>query len=113
MAGDGDAQHLALDPAVEALRHPVRARRAGPGLPVLDLEIAAEPLEALGGEAAAAVGEHARDPEGEGRERLLQEGPRAGARLGLLVLDREVDRAGAAVDGPQQEPPPPPPPARP
>ena len=101
VAGDRDAQHLALDPAVEALRHAVRARRVGPGLAVLDAELAAELLEALGGEAAAAIRQHVRDPEGEGGERLLQEGP--GAGLGLLVLDRQVDRARAPVDGHEQE----------
>src|SRR3712207_3194147 len=102
VAGDGDPQHLALDPAVEALRHPVRARRVGPGLAVLDAELAAELLEALGGEAAAAIRQHVRDPEGEGRERLLEEGPSTG--LGLVVLDREVDRARALVEGHEQEP---------
>jgi hypothetical protein len=59
-------------------------------------------LEALGGEAGAPVGEHVRDPEREGRERLLEEGP--GAGLGLVVPDRQVDRARAPVDGHEQEP---------
>src|SRR3954452_3996846 len=81
MAGHGEPEHLALDPAVEALRHPVRARRVGPGLAVLDAELAAELREALGGEAAAAIRQHVRDPEGKGGERLLEEGP--GAGLGL------------------------------
>src|SRR4051812_37105595 len=58
VAGHRDAQHLALDPAVEALRHPVRARRVGPGLAVLDAEPSAGPLETLGREARAAVGDH-------------------------------------------------------
>jgi hypothetical protein len=48
-------------------------------------------LEALGGEAAAAIGEHARDSEREGRERVLQEGP--GAGLGLAVTHRQMDEA--------------------
>ncbi len=52
VAGDGDAQHLALDAAVEALRHPVRARGVGPRLAVLDAELPASLLEALGREAA-------------------------------------------------------------
>jgi len=56
-AGDRDAEHLALDPAVAAFRHPVRARRAGPRLAVLDALLAASRLEALGGEAGAAVGQ--------------------------------------------------------
>src|ERR671916_3166716 len=102
VAGDGDPEHLALDPAVEALDHPVRAWRVGPGLAVLDTELAAELLEALGGEAAAAIRQPVRDPEGEGRGRLLEEGP--GAGLSLVVLDREVDRARASVDGHELEP---------
>ena len=62
--------------------------------------LAAGRLEALGGEAAAAVGQHVRDPEGEGGERLRQEGP--STRLGLGVLDRQVDEARAAIDGHEQ-----------
>src|SRR3954463_11177150 len=101
MAGHGDPEHLALDAAVEALRHPVRARRVGPGLAVLDGARAAELLEALGGEAAAAIRQHVRDPEGEGGERRLEEGHSTG--LGLVVLDRQVDEARAPVDGHEQE----------
>ncbi len=100
MAGHRDAQHLALDPAVEALDHAVRARRVGPGLAVLDAELAAAPLEPPGRETGATVGQQARDPEREGGERLLQEG--LGAGLGLVVLDREVDGARATVDGDEQ-----------
>src|SRR5689334_24440985 len=101
VAGDGDPEHLPLHAPVEALDRPVRARRVGLGLAVLDAELAAAPLEAVGREAGAAVGQQVRDPEREGRERLLQEG--LGAGLGLLVLDRQVHRAGAAVDGDEQE----------
>ena len=100
VAGDGDAEHLPLHATVEALDHAVRARRVGLGLAVLDAELAAALLEALGREAAAAIGQQARDAEREGRERLLQEG--LGAGLGLLVLDRQVHGAGAAVDGDEQ-----------
>jgi hypothetical protein len=67
---------------------------------VLHAELAAVLLEALGGEAGAAVGQHVRDPEREGGDRRLEEG--LGAGLGLVVLDREVDEAGAAVDGDEQ-----------
>src|SRR4051812_1370480 len=100
MAGHGEPEHLALDAAVETLDHPVRARRVGPGLAVLDAARAAELLKALGGEAAAAVGQHVGDLEGKGGERRLQESP--GAGLGLVVLDRQVDEARAAVDGHEQ-----------
>src|SRR4051794_41388465 len=74
VAGDGDAEHLPLHATIEALDHAVRARRVGLGLPVLDAEVAAALLEPLGCEAAAAIGQDAGDAEGEGRERLLQEG---------------------------------------
>src|SRR3954447_23930249 len=94
-AGDGDAEHLPLHAAVEALGRAVGARRAGPGLAVLDAGLAAALPEALGRGAGAAVGREVRDPEREGRDRLLQEGLRAG--LGLAVLDREVDPPGAPV----------------
>ena len=47
---------------------------------------AAGPLKALGGGAGAAVGQHVRDAEREGRERLLEERPRA--RPGPLIPDR-------------------------
>ena len=100
VAGDGDAEHLPLHATVEALDHAVRARGVGLGLAVLDAELAAALLEALGREAAAAIGQEAGDAEGEGRDRLLQEG--LGASLGLLVLDRQVHGAGAAVDGDEQ-----------
>src|SRR3712207_9469768 len=45
VAGDGDAEHLALHAAVEALRHAVGARRAGPRLAVLHAVVAARLLE--------------------------------------------------------------------
>src|SRR5690349_2814411 len=69
VAGDGDPEHLSLHAPVEALHRPVRARRAGLGLAVLDAELAAALLEAVGREAGAAVGQQVRDPEREGRER--------------------------------------------
>jgi hypothetical protein len=103
VAGHRDAEHLALHAPVEALDHAVRPRRVGPGLAVLDAVLPAGPLEAVGGEAAAAVGQvgqHPGDPEREGGERLPQE--RGGAGLGLLVPDRQVHGAGAAVDGHEQ-----------
>src|SRR3954447_11299080 len=93
-AGDGDAEHLPLHAPVEALGRAVGARRAGPGLAVLAAGLAAALPEALGREAAAATGREAGDAEGE-------EGP--GGGLGLLVLDREVDPAGAPAGGDERE----------
>jgi hypothetical protein len=97
VAGDQDPQHLALHPAVEALDHPVGFRGVGLGLAVLDAELPAHVLEPVGGEARAAVGQQVGDLEREGGDRLLEERHRAG--LGLVVLDRQVHRARAAVDG--------------
>jgi hypothetical protein len=53
------------------------------------------------GEAAAIVGQHVGDAEGEGGRGFAQEGD--GAFLGLVVLDSEVDGAGSAVDGDVEE----------
>src|SRR3954451_23491247 len=88
VAGDGDAERLAPDPAVEAPDRAVGARRAGPGLAVPDAELPAGLLEAVGREAAAAVGRRARDPEREGGRHLPRE--RGGAGLGPVALDRRV-----------------------
>ncbi len=93
---DGDAEHLAADAAVEALHHAVRVRRIGFGVAVLRAEFGAGPGEGRG-EAAAVVGQHVGEAEGEGGRGLPQEGD--GAPLGLVVLDREVHRARAPVDG--------------
>jgi hypothetical protein len=71
---DGDAEHLAADPAVEALHHAVRVGRVGPGMPVFRVEFGAGLGEGRG-EAAAVVGQHVGEPEGEGR-RGLAVGPR-------------------------------------
>src|SRR3712207_7256973 len=53
----------------------------------------------------SAVGEHVRDLEGEGADRLVQEGNRAGGQF--VVVDGQVHPAGAAVDGDIQVPFPP------
>src|SRR3954447_12343326 len=87
-----------LHAPVEALDHAVGARRVGPGLAVLDAEVAAALLEALGREAAAAIGQEAGEAKGEGRDRLLREG--LGGGLGLLVLDRQVWREPRAAGFP-------------
>jgi hypothetical protein len=101
MARDGDAEHLALHAAVEALDHAVGLGRVGLGLAVLHLQFAAGVLEAIGGEARAAVGEHVCDLERESRDRLFQEGDRA--VRGLVILDRQMHGARAAVDGHREE----------
>ena len=97
MAVDRDAWHLALDAAVEALDHPVGLGRGRLGLARLLAERATGQFKPVRGEAAASVGQGMRDPEREGDERLLEEGH--GPGLGLAVLDRQVPRAGAAIDG--------------
>ncbi len=48
-------------------------------------------------ETAAIIGQHVGEAKRKRRCGFAQEGD--GAALGLVVLDREVDRAGAAVDG--------------
>jgi hypothetical protein len=58
---------------------------------VLDAVLPAGLLEALGGEAAAAVGEHVRDPEREGRERLPRKA-RALASVSSSLTARWTER---------------------
>ena len=53
-------------------------------------------LEPVGCKTGAAVGQHMVDPEGEGLDGLFEEGDRTA--LGLVVLDRQVDKAGGPVD---------------
>ena len=100
MARDGDAEHLTLDASIEALDHTVGARGVGLGLAMLDAEIPAGLFKAVGGEAAAAVGQHVRDVEGKDLERLLEEGP--GTGFSLVVLDRQMHGARASVDRHEQ-----------
>ena len=50
-----DGQDLAPDAAVEALDHAVGFGRVGFGLAVVDAQVAAGRLEAVGGEAAAVI----------------------------------------------------------
>jgi hypothetical protein len=63
---------------------------------VLRAEFVADPGEG-GREAGAVVGQHVGEAEGEGGGGFSQE--RDGALLGLVVLDGQVDGAGAPVDG--------------
>src|SRR5215210_3325484 len=63
---------------------------------VLGAEFGADPGEG-GGEAAAVVGQHVGEAEGDGGGGLTEEGD--GALLGLVVFDGEVDGAGAPVNG--------------
>ena len=71
---EGDAQHLALHPPVEALHHTVGAGRVGLRLAVLHAVLLAGVLEGVSRETGTAVGQHMRDPKRQGRERLLEEG---------------------------------------
>ena len=61
VAMNGDAQHLVLHPAVEALDPAVGLGCIGLGPAVLDLELAAGGLEGVGGEAGATIGEPVSD----------------------------------------------------
>ena len=97
MAVDRDAQHLALNAPVEALHQTIGLRRVGPRLAVLHLQLrqaASKP---------SAVKQEPRSVstwvtlKGNARHRLLQEGDRAGGQL--VILDRQVHPARAAVDG--------------
>jgi hypothetical protein len=102
VAGDRDAQHLALHTPIEAFDHAIGFRRVGPCRAMLHAERSARRLEAIGREARSAVGEHMGDLEGEGLDRFFQKGHRRGGRL--IILDGEMDEAGGAVDGHVQIP---------
>ena len=81
----------------KALHHPIRARRVGPRRAMRHTQRLTGSLKAVGCKAGTAVGQHMGDPEGEVLDGLLEKGDRAA--LGLIVLDRQVDEAGGAVDG--------------
>ena len=102
VAGDCNAQHLPLDTPVEALDHAIGFGRIRPRFAVLHPKLLARGLKAVSREARAAVGKHMGDLEGEGPDRLLQEGH--GAALGLIILHRQVDEAGGTIDGDIQVP---------
>ena len=93
---DGNAQHLAADAAIEALHHAIGLRRVGSGVPIRRTELGTDFGEGRG-EATAVISQHVGQAEREGGGCLAQEGN--GALLGLVVLDGEMDRARAAVDG--------------
>lgn len=73
VAVEGDARHRPLLPPVEALHHAIGLWRAGPGFARLDTLPLAGALEAIYPEAGAAVGQHVRDAERQGRRRLVEE----------------------------------------
>ena len=101
MAVDRDAQHLALHPPVEALHETVGLRRVGLGLAVLHLQLTAGVFKTISRKAGSSVRQHVGDLEGERADRLFQEGDRAGGQL--IVFDRQVHPARAAVDGDIEE----------
>ncbi len=104
---DVDAQHLAADPAVEALDHAVGLRCAWLGVAVLRAQGDAGLGESWR-EATAIVGQHTivgqhmGELEGECSRCLAQEVD--GTPFGLVVLDRKMDGTRAAVDGDEQKP---------
>ena len=63
---------------------------------VLGAEFGAD-LGKGGGKAAAVIGQHVGEAEGEGRRSFAEEGN--GTLLGLVVFDGEMDGAGAPVNG--------------
>jgi len=89
---------LAMRPGA-ALDHAVGLGRAGPDVAVLRAKAGAGFGERRA-EAAAVVGQHVGQAEGERRAGLAQGGD--GAVLGFVVLDGEMDGARAAVDGDEQ-----------
>ena len=99
MRVEGDLQHLGADPAVEALHHAVRLRRARLGVAALGAELGASSGESRR-EAAAVVGQHVGELERERRRGFSEKGD--GAPFRLVVLDGQVDGAGPAVDGDEQ-----------
>src|SRR3712207_5440121 len=76
---------------------PFPAQRIRAVLAMLYAWALARNLKAISREARAAVGQHVRDLEGKGSDRLLQEGHCAALRL--VILDGELDEARAMVDG--------------
>src|SRR4051794_11590536 len=66
VAGDRDAQHLALDASVEALHHAIGFRRVGPRRAMDHAKLLASSLKPISRKAGAAVGQHMGDLEGEG-----------------------------------------------
>jgi len=99
MEFDVDAEHLAADAAIEALEHAVGLGRAWPDVVVLRAQFVAGLGESSGKEAAVG-GRHFGEAERKGGCGLAQKGD--GALLGLVVLEREVDGAQAAVESDEQ-----------
>src|SRR5689334_976854 len=93
---DGDGEHFGDDAAIEALDHAIGLWRTW-----LDMAIRCPKLGTnLGkgpGEAATVVCQYICHVEGQGSGRFAQESD--GTGFGFIVLDGEMDRARAAVDG--------------
>jgi len=93
---DVDAEHLAGNATVGPFNHAIGLRRPRLGVAILRLQVGAR-LGKGWREAAAVVGQRVGEAEGKNCRCLAQEGD--GTLLSLVVLDREMDRAGAAIDG--------------
>ena len=96
MRVDGDGEHLGADAAIEAFDHAVGLRRAWLGVAILRAQFSADPGKGLG-EAAAVVCQDMCHAKGKSSSGFTQEGD--GTRFGFVVLDGEMNRAQAAVDG--------------
>ena len=64
---------------------------------MLDTVLLAGVLEGIGREAGTAVSQHVRDPEWQGRERLLEEGHGRGGGLVVLVRQRCTEREARSM----------------
>jgi hypothetical protein len=93
---DGDGEHFGDDAAIEPLDHAIGLRRAWLDMAIGGSEFGADLGKGLG-EAAAVVCQYVCHANGQSRGRFAQESD--GTGFGFVVLDGEVDRARAAVDG--------------
>src|SRR5690349_2076350 len=93
---DGDGEHFGNDAAIEALDHAIGLWRARLDMAILCPEFGADLGKGLG-EAAAVVCQYMCHAEGKRGGGFAQESD--GTGFGFVVLDGEMDRARAAVDG--------------
>ena len=93
---DGDGEHFGDDAAIEPLDHAIGLWCARLDMAIRCPELGTDLGKSLG-EAAAIVCQYMCHAEGKRSGRFAQK--RDGTGFGFVVLDGEVDRARAAVDG--------------